>query len=113
MSDSNDTMMILEAVKAAKEELIAQFGSFATRLESQRGASAQSISNPVELNDTEENILETLSKGPMHGSMLALKSGYDYNTPFKTTVAALVRHGIIGWDKRGYHLLPRHDKGQD
>jgi hypothetical protein len=57
----------------------------------------------LELNACESDVLDALREnGPLRGSKLASTAGYQYSSYFRSSLAAMVRRGLIGNDKRGY-----------
>jgi hypothetical protein len=62
-------------------------------------------SNETELNGCESAIIQALSEsGPLKGKPLAAKSGYPYNSNFKSTAASLVKRKLIQCSSLGYSL---------
>lgn len=74
----------------------------------------------VPLNVAEENTIEALGTNTLIGGDLAKKTGYPYNSNFKSTLSSLRKRGILGNKGRGYFvepayhfLLAKSDKSQD
>jgi hypothetical protein len=57
----------------------------------------------IEFTDTENNILEALGNGTMHGPDLLKKAGYDNSSHYRTILSNLVKRKIFDRNARGYH----------
>jgi hypothetical protein len=60
----------------------------------------------LRLNETEKEIFQLLQDDTVKGEALAGKLGLDFNSNFKATLAALVRHGLLDNNADGYFVPP-------
>lgn len=72
------------------------------------GQENESTGTQLELNDTEQNIIEALSKNTLTGEKLAKKAGYPYNSNFKSTLSSLRKRGILGNKSPGYFVEQKY-----
>jgi len=50
---------------------------------------------PVDLTDTESNILEALGNKTLTGKKLLNKAGYDYSSHYKAILSSLIKRGVL------------------
>jgi hypothetical protein len=60
----------------------------------------------LRLNETETEIFKVLQDDTVKGEALARKLGLYFNSNFKATIAALVRHGLLDNNADGYFVPP-------
>jgi hypothetical protein len=73
------------------------------RFESARAASLRRLGDDL-LNATESLIVTTLGSEELKGEAIARRAKVPYSSNVRTTLASLVKRGILGKGRNGYHI---------
>jgi hypothetical protein len=86
------------------DNTLSEINSRLDRIEAQLATALGSgnMPGPLRLNDTEHRIVAAVRAKPLKGAAIARRLTINFSSNFKTTLAYLVRMGVLGKGRGGY-----------